>query len=76
MDRNSVSPLYQGALLVVPRKGDVDRNRRRNALLSIGNPSSPARGTWIEMSNASLTCWLNSVVPRKGDVDRNRQRSG
>ena len=34
-------------------------------------PSSPARGTWIEISWVGISSDCQSVVPRKGDVDRN-----
>ena len=34
-------------------------------------PSSPARGTWIEIFPDTAACALSPVVPRKGDVDRN-----
>ena len=34
-------------------------------------PSSPARGTWIEISSAATRSASVGVVPRKGDVDRN-----
>ena len=33
--------------------------------------SSPARGTWIEISSTSSSSLPSIVVPRKGDVDRN-----
>ena len=34
-------------------------------------PSSPARGTWIEIAAWSILSRNPTVVPRKGDVDRN-----
>ena len=37
-------------------------------------PSSPARGTWIEIWQTQKMFLTVSVVPRKGDVDRNRYR--
>ena len=35
-------------------------------------PSSPARGTWIEILVWQPHDYAYSVVPRKGDVDRNK----
>ena len=37
------------SVMVVPRKGDVDRNVNENSGVALQNPSSPARGTWIEI---------------------------
>ena len=49
VDRNG---LYAKTTLicgVVPRKGDVDRNSFARLAAARSFPSSPARGTWIEM---------------------------
>ena len=35
--------------IVVPHAGDVDRNFASCAVQRMGFPSSPTRGTWIEM---------------------------
>ena len=56
---------------VVPRKGDVDRNRAELNPYRKARESSPARGTWIEISVTRNQSQISSVVPRKGDVDRN-----
>ena len=51
MDRNIDK--HRGVALqdtVVPRKGDVDRNGTTTAGAGTTTSSSPARGTWIEMS--------------------------
>ena len=56
---------------VVPRKGDVDRNRQRIPSTGLIYGSSPARGTWIETDPSTLCQPRRTVVPRKGDVDRN-----
>ena len=57
--------------VVVPRKGDVDRNRLLTQPPDIWQPSSPARGTWIEIMVNFTQVHITDVVPRKGDVDRN-----
>ena len=57
---------------VVPRKGDVDRNTKTSTCRRTKRRSSPARGTWIEISYSRYFLLGSSVVPRKGDVDRNR----
>ena len=59
------------AEIVVPRKGDVDRNAGQNSRDYKIGMSSPARGTWIEISHYGRAWWRCRVVPRKGDVDRN-----
>ena len=49
MDRNGLLGVNGEKIVVVPRKGDVDRNV---AVLRPGygkTKSSPARGTWIEI---------------------------
>ena len=56
---------------VVPRKGDVDRNMTTAMKTNQSGLSSPARGTWIEISWVGISSEVHSVVPRKGDVDRN-----
>ena len=58
-------------LIVVPRKGDVDRNFLIFIKHSRTIRSSPARGTWIEISATYTATAQPYVVPRKGDVDRN-----
>ena len=57
--------------LVVPRKGDVDRNYCNAQNHKHYGWSSPARGTWIEINLNFLLIETRFVVPRKGDVDRN-----
>ena len=57
--------------VVVPRKGDVDRNDLRAARSASRIKSSPARGTWIEIHLPPNKKYAAIVVPRKGDVDRN-----
>ena len=57
--------------MVVPRKGDVDRNLFAILVNRTIITSSPARGTWIEMPLRASACFFACVVPRKGDVDRN-----
>ena len=39
----------------------------------MNNPSSPARGTWIEIADYLQGGTIDAVVPRKGDVDRNNK---
>ena len=58
---------------VVPRKGDVDRNKEALAARIQQEVSSPARGTWIEICQCLPTGTARRVVPRKGDVDRNKR---
>ena len=57
--------------LVVPRKGDVDRNTKTSTCRRTKRRSSPARGTWIEIDLGEQLRGGGGVVPRKGDVDRN-----
>ena len=56
VDRNGNCRNWCGVLGVVPRKGDVDRNTRVTTLFLLTVPSSPARGTWIEMPDFSHRC--------------------
>ena len=44
--RRSIAVFNQS---VVPRKGDVDRNKKAPPGSARTDASSPARGTWIEM---------------------------
>ena len=61
---------------VVPRKGDVDRNDQNDGAQSKLTSSSPARGTWIEITEIARSVpAVMKVVPRKGDVDRNIKKS-
>ena len=71
MDRNTFCRLPSDLYAVVPRKGDVDRNYTANGWTQGRGKSSPARGTWIEISASPHFCQQRRVVPRKGDVDRN-----
>ena len=71
MDRNTKINCEISKSGVVPRKGDVDRNRFNSRSLMNYDLSSPARGTWIEIRSQSNTTCSKKVVPRKGDVDRN-----
>ena len=71
VDRNNEGELNRLDMLVVPRKGDVDRNRNCDFFYMQGQPSSPARGTWIEIEIGGSEPERQGVVPRKGDVDRN-----
>ena len=43
--------------------------------MPVAGASSPARGTWIEISAARRWADRDRVVPRKGDVDRNENRA-
>ena len=71
VDRNASEQKPHGHTPVVPRKGDVDRNPYIPLSKCQASQSSPARGTWIEMSLYFSNTILRLVVPRKGDVDRN-----
>ena len=71
VDRNTFCRLPSDLYAVVPRKGDVDRNYTANGWTQGRGKSSPARGTWIEISASPHFCQQRRVVPRKGDVDRN-----
>ena len=50
VDRNQCMSPSPKRMKVVPRKGDVDRNRSMKAPTRPPARSSPARGTWIEIS--------------------------
>ena len=49
----------------------MDRNKRFVSDVVDTVMSSPARGTWIEISQQIEATGDKLVVPRKGDVDRN-----
>ena len=71
MDRNNKLTNNGQLQGVVPRKGDVDRNVVTETEILGASKSSPARGTWIEITTNALLEEKTNVVPRKGDVDRN-----
>ena len=72
VDRNTIwDEQTVKRLIVVPRKGDVDRNSSGRPAMRAAAPSSPARGTWIEIYRCFFVVCYCCVVPRKGDVDRN-----
>ena len=51
---------------VVPRKGDVDRNKLRLDSVQDHGQSSPARGTWIEMSVIRAANIVRPSSPARG----------
>ena len=54
------------AQLVVPRKGDVDRNTGYTPVFTSWGGSSPARGTWIEMVLVGSSFSRRSSRPPQG----------
>ena len=52
--------------LVVPRKGDVDRNIDAGTLTANIIRSSPARGTWIEIRSTPVSGRQSSSSPARG----------
>ena len=52
--------------LVVPRKGDVDRNRKKRPHNQPLQSSSPARGTWIEIKIVGKEVVMLESSPARG----------
>ena len=74
VDRNVSVVLSMINMWVVPHAGDVDRNGRKRLGRTYARPSSPTRGTWIEIQTLISCRAPVSVVPHAGDVDRNAVR--
>ena len=66
VDRNSFRAIRHPRLAVVPRKGDVDRNAGAGLDPLTVAASSPARGTWIEMSIITTVSTGSASSPARG----------
>ena len=76
VDRNAWAEVKKRYPGVVPLAGDVDRNPPKAPDVWGYCPSSPSRGTWIEIALNGRRFPGRSVVPLAGDVDRNHPLPG